>query len=1013
MLVERSGELVTREEIKKKLWPNDTVVEFDDSIHTAMKKLRQALGDAADNPKYVETVARRGYRLIVPVECLESTPGDGSPSDEASSSADGAAAKLQLAPAGLTGRTVSHYRVLDVIGGGGMGVVYRAEDLKLGRCVALKFLPEELGSDPHALERFSREARAASSLDHPNICAIHEFGEHEGRPFMVMQLLEGQTLRDRLADTASEGALLLQELLEIGIQVSDGLQAAHEKGIIHRDIKPANIFITNKGLCKILDFGLVKLLEADQEDEVAEARDEPSNAVSRGNLASTALTLTRTGLAMGTAGYMSPEQVRGEKLDARTDLFSFGLILYEMATGQRAFSGETAAILKDAILNHTPVPVHDLNSTLPPKLVQAIDQALEKDRELRYQSAQEMRADLQSLALQLPGQSDIRVQQHGYRRGPLLTAALGAMVLTASVVYMTARRQPSARPGLKQTQLTANSSANAVVNGAISPDGKYLAYYDQKGIHLKLLETGETRDVTEPEALTGSQHSWEIFPWNDTKFLADAFVLGGGDSAWIVSVMGGAPRKLRDDAFPNSLSPDGSTIAFLRSPGSIGDREIWLMDSDGEQARKVYQTDEDSNLQTVEWSPDGQRLAYWKEHRAGDKLEVSIETLDLSGGPSTTLISDPRLWQFVWLRDGRLIYSLAEPDINQASCNLWALRVDGRTGRPAGTPLQLTDWAGFCTGDLSATQDSKRLVTFKWWNQRSVYVADYARSRLTNPRRLTLSDGQEYPVGWTADGKSIVFVSNRNGTWGIFKQALNKESAETIVTGLPHRVDARMSPDSSWILYQMFTGWTAGRLMRVPVTGGPSELVLTIATPPEPIGLAGVHLHEPPRCARSPAGLCAIAERTADGKQLVFTGFDPVQGRGSELTRFDIDPTSAYKWDLSPEGDRIAVLKRSDDQVHILSLIGQPERLITVKGWRSLETVDWAVDSKGLFTSDAKEKNSVLLYVDLQGNANVLWEQPGEQEGNNDIYAIPSSDGHHLAMFGWTRNSNMWMLENF
>src|SRR5580704_7917985 len=239
MLVERSGNLLTREEIKRKLWPNDTVVAFDHSIHTAINKLRQALGDSADRPKYVETVARRGYRLMVSVECLESAPEDMHSSDESPGEEDSAAARLQLASAGLIGRTVSHYRVLNVIGGGGMGVVSRAEDLKLGRCVALKFLPEDLGSDPHALERFSREARAASSLDHPNICAIYEFGDHEGRPFMVMQLLEGQTLRDRLADTANEGAVPLEELLEIGVQVSDGLQAAHEKGIIHRDIKPA------------------------------------------------------------------------------------------------------------------------------------------------------------------------------------------------------------------------------------------------------------------------------------------------------------------------------------------------------------------------------------------------------------------------------------------------------------------------------------------------------------------------------------------------------------------------------------------------------------------------------------------------------------------------------------------------------------------------------------------------------------------------------------------------------
>jgi serine/threonine protein kinase len=456
MLVERAGELVTREEIKKKLWPNDTVVEFDDSIHTALKKLRQALGDAADNPKYVETVARRGYRLIVPVECLESTPADKPIGDEDSSSVDGAAAGLQLAPTGLTGRTVSHYRVLDVIGGGGMGVVYKAEDLKLGRAVALKFLPEELGSDPQALERFSREARAASSLDHSNICAIHEFGEHDGRPFMVMQLLEGQTLRDRLADTAGERALPLEELLEIGIQVSDGLQAAHEKGIIHRDIKPANIFITNKGVCKILDFGLVKLLEADQEDEVAQAQHEPSK------WASTTLTLTRTGVAMGTAGYMSPEQVRGEKLDARTDLFSFGLVLYEMATGQRAFSGETA-ILKDAILNHTPAPVHELNSSLPPKLEEIINKAVEKDREKRYQSASEIRADLEILR----SQTEHRLVRRHWK--PFLSAVIVLAAVVGGVLYWRSHRIPTRLTATDTIVLAdfANSTGDPVFDDAL------------------------------------------------------------------------------------------------------------------------------------------------------------------------------------------------------------------------------------------------------------------------------------------------------------------------------------------------------------------------------------------------------------------------------------------------------------------------------------------------------------------------------------------------------------------
>src|SRR5215469_7484655 len=249
MLLGHDGEIITREEIRKQLWPNDTFGDFEQSINAAIKRLRRALNDSADEPKYVETVARRGYRLLVPVEWPPEPESPDAAPPVASPGAEGAATRLHPEAAVLTGRTVSHYRVLDVIGGGGMGVVYRAEDLKLGRQVALKFLPEELGSEPVAMERFSREARAASSLDHVNICSIHEFGEHDGHPFIVMPLLKGQTLRDCLAMlSAKNERLSLDQLLDIAIQVAAGLQAAHEKGIIHRDIKPANIVITNKGV---------------------------------------------------------------------------------------------------------------------------------------------------------------------------------------------------------------------------------------------------------------------------------------------------------------------------------------------------------------------------------------------------------------------------------------------------------------------------------------------------------------------------------------------------------------------------------------------------------------------------------------------------------------------------------------------------------------------------------------------------------------------------------------------
>ena len=394
ILIEFEGRLVGREDIKKRLWPNDTVVDFEHGINTSIKTLRRSLGDSADKPTYIETVPRRGYRLMVPVQrIVESSEPAGSEHTETTVEI-AEVPGLQTHRGVLIGRTVSHYRVLGIIGGGGMGVVYRAEDLKLGRAVALKFLPEDMGNDQAALERFNREARAASCLDHPNICAIHEFGEHESQPFIVMPLFQGQTLRDRLA--AVDRPLPLNELVEIATQVCEGLQAAHERGVIHRDIKPANIFLTSKGTCKILDFGLAKLLEAEEKEATMSDRTPPPSS---GRLCRRSDSYA-FGAAMGTAGYMSPEQIRGERLDPRSDLFSFGLVLYEMATGQRAFGGETVSAVQDAILHKTAVPLKELNACLPAKLLSIIDKALEKDREARYQSAAELVGDLISFRLE-------------------------------------------------------------------------------------------------------------------------------------------------------------------------------------------------------------------------------------------------------------------------------------------------------------------------------------------------------------------------------------------------------------------------------------------------------------------------------------------------------------------------------------------------------------------------------------------------------------------------------------
>jgi serine/threonine protein kinase/Tfp pilus assembly protein PilF len=372
LLIEYDGRVATREEIRKKLWPNDTIVDFDHSINVAIGSLRRALGDSADNPQYIETLARRGYRLVVAAEWLE--PGLAAPA------APGAEAATE--PLGLIGKKVSHYRVISAIGGGGMGMVYQAEDLKLGRRVALKFLPEELADDPAALGLLQREAQTASALNHPNICTIYEIEEHDGQPFIAMELLEGETVLERL--TSRPGPMPLPELVDLGVQVCNGLQAAHGRGIIHRDIKPPNIFLTRQGPVKILDFGVAKLAEA--EDIAGAHAAESSEGIRPGSIT-----------AIGTPSYMSPEQVRKERLDTRTDLFSLGLVLYQMAAGRRAFEGDTEEAIHDAILVVTPEPARAYNPAVPEGLDRVLARALEKDRTRRYQSAAELREDLLGL----------------------------------------------------------------------------------------------------------------------------------------------------------------------------------------------------------------------------------------------------------------------------------------------------------------------------------------------------------------------------------------------------------------------------------------------------------------------------------------------------------------------------------------------------------------------------------------------------------------------------------------